>query len=599
MQRLENRAYFIGAFFLIIAVIYLSRLFYIQVLTDFFAERAERVSVSKIIEYPIRGNIYDRKGMPLVQNEVAYDIMVTPKKLDVDTVKFCALLDISIEEFEKRMQKAIDYSWVKPSVFEALIKAEDFGRIREKIYLFKGISVNNRTVRKYPFTSAAQVLGYISKISPRQLKKDDFYVRDDYIGQAGLEEYYENSLRGKKGYSYYLRDINGNLIEPYLEGKLNVSPVPGKDLKISIDGELQAYAEFLMEGKRGSIVAIEPQSGEVLSMVSAPTYDPNLLVGRKYSKNYMALERDSNDLLYQRPIKSCQPPGSIVKTMQALIALQLGVSDTNTQYVCDRSLLGCHNHYSPLNLKQSIQHSCNPYYYRTVESIFYGGKHSGSRDELRAGMDQWEEMVRTFGLGAPLGIDLYGEKDCNVPDVREYDQIYGEKRWNYRTIYSLSIGQGEFSFTPLQMANLAAIIANKGKYITPHFVSAIGDSVLDKATFGEHQTAVDAKHFEAVHDGMEWVIDRIGGTARRARIEGITYCGKTGTSQNPHGEDHSVFMCFAPRENPQIAIAVFVENGGGGGTVSAPIASLLVEKYLQGTITRKKTEAYVKALTLY
>jgi penicillin-binding protein 2 len=332
MQRLENRSTFIIIFFLSIALIYIVRLFYIQVLTDTFLERAKKIAITKITQYPIRGNIYDRYGLPLVQNEVAYDILITPKKLQIDTAKFCELLDVSLQEFLIRTQKAVNYSRVKPSVFESLIKAEDFGKIREKLYQFKGVSVNDRTVRKYPFTAAAAVLGYISKVNKWQMDKDEFYDEDDYVGQSGLENYYENYLRGKKGYSYFLRDINGNLIEPYLQGKLNETPNPGKDLHISIDGDLQAYAEFLMQNKRGSIVAIEPSTGEILTMVSAPTYDPNLLVGRKYSKNYKILESDSNQVLFQRPLKSCQPPGSIIKTMQTLIALQMGVANINTKY---------------------------------------------------------------------------------------------------------------------------------------------------------------------------------------------------------------------------------------------------------------------------
>ncbi len=598
MQRLENRSTFIIIFFLSIALIYIVRLFYIQVLTDTFLERAKKIAITKITQYPIRGNIYDRYGLPLVQNEVAYDILITPKKLQIDTAKFCELLDVSLQEFLIRTKKAVNYSRVKPSVFESLIKAEDFGKIREKLYQFKGVSVNDRTVRKYPFTAAAAVLGYISKVNKWQMDKDEFYDEDDYVGQSGLESYYENYLRGKKGFSYFLRDINGNLIESYLGGKLNEIPNPGKDLHISIDGDLQAYAEFLMQNKRGSIVAIEPSTGEILTMVSAPTYDPNLLVGRKYSKNYKILEQDSNQILFQRPLKSCQPPGSIIKTMQALIALQMGVANINTKYSCDRSLVGCHDHPSPLDLRQSVQHSCNPFYYNLVRSIFNGGKGNANMDDFRYGFDEWEKMARSFGLGSTLGIDLNGEKDCNVPDVKEYDQIYGLKRWNYRTIYSLSIGQGEFSLTPLQMANIAAAIANKGHYYTPHLVKAIGDSTLNyKKT--KKKTLVNPEYFDIVHEGMQWVIEESGGTARRARIDSLHYCGKTGTSQNPHGEDHSIFMCFAPRENPKIAMVVFVENGGKGGATSAPIASLLVEKYLYKTIKRIATEEYVLNLKLY
>lgn len=599
MQRLENRGYFIGGFFLFFALVYIGRLFYIQIYTDDFSERAKRISVAKVIEYPIRGNIYDRYGNPLVQNEVAYDILITPRKLEIDTLKFCELLGVSIEEFISRTNKAKKYSWVKPSVFEALIKAEDFGKIRERLYQFKGVTIHNRTVRKYPYTAAAQVLGYLSKVERRQLKSDEFYVEDDYIGQSGLESYYEKYLRGEKGYSYFLRNINGNHIESYYEGKLDELPVPGKELKTTLDGSLQAYAEFLMQGKRGSVVAIEPSTGEILTMVSGPTYDPNLLVGRKYSKNYKLLESDENKLLFQRPIKSCQPPGSIIKTIQALIALQLGVANPNTKYSCDKGLVGCHNHPSPLTLIESIQHSCNPYYYNLVKSIFYYEKGKNDMASFRNGMDNWEKYIRSFGLGSPLGVDVYGEKDCNVPDVREYDFIYGANHWSYRTIYSLAIGQGEFSLTPLQMANLAVILANKGYYFPPHFAKYIGDSAITFSETDQKRCLIDSIHFETVHKGMQMVIEEQGGTARRARIDSLHYCGKTGTSQNPHGEDHSVFICFAPRVNPKIAIAVFVENAGGGGSMAAPLASLLVEKYLKGSIKRVETEEYVVNKKLY
>lgn len=600
MQRLENRSYVIVGLFLFFALVYIVRLFQVQIFTDQFLERAQRVAVEKVIEYPIRGNVYDRNGTPLVENEVAYDILVTPSKLKIDTAKFCEVLEISKKDFLKRMDKAKNYSWRKASVFESMIKAEEFGKIRERLYQFQGVSVKNRTVRKYPYTAAAHVLGYLSKVGKRTLNKDNFYVETDYVGASGIEAYYESFLRGEKGYSYYLRDINGNHIDEYEEGQLDELPQPGKDLILSIDGALQRYAEQLMSGKRGAIVALEPATGEVLTMVSAPTYDPNLLVGRKYSKNYKKLENDSNKLFFQRAIKSPQPPGSIVKTMQALIALQTDVASRNTAYTCNKNLVGCHNHPTPLNLPQSIQNSCNPYYYNLVKSIFNQGKSDGNYAQFIQGMNNWEEIVRSFGFGSEMGIDLYGEKEGNVPDVREYNQIYGKGSWNFSTVYSIAIGQGEFSVTPLQMANLAAVLANKGHYYQPHLAKQIGDSLLPfMDTSFYHQTLIDEEHFELVQDGMQWVIEEPWGTARRARIDSLHYCGKTGTSQNPHGEDHSVFICFAPRKNPKIAMAVFVENAGGGGSMAAPIAGLLVEQYLRGVISRPLMEEYVLSKSFY
>jgi penicillin-binding protein 2 len=600
MRQLENRSYVIVGLFLFFAIVYVVRLFQVQIFSEEFLERAQRVAVEKVIEYPIRGNIYDRNGMPLVENEVAYDILVTPNKLKIDTAKFCEVLEITKEEFLERMEKAKNYSWRKASVFESMIKAEEFGKIRERLYQFKGVSVKNRTVRKYPYIAAAQVLGYISKVGKRTLSRDEFYVETDYVGASGIESYYEKSLRGEKGYSYFLRDINGNHIDKYEGGALDELPVPGKDIYLSLDGQLQKYAESLMIGKRGAIVAIEPTTGEVLTMVSAPTYDPNLLVGRKYGKNYKRLEQDSNKVFYQRAIKSTQPPGSIVKPMQAAISLQLETANINTAFHCNKNLVGCHDHPSPLNLPQSIQNSCNPYYYNLVKNIFLQGKSDGNYAQLRMGMNEWEDVVRSFGFGSTLGIDLYGEREGNVPDVREYDQIYGKNRWNFSTVYSIAIGQGEFSVTPLQMANLAAALANKGHYYQPHIAKKIGDSLLsfqDSSYY--HKTLIEPNKFDIVHDGMQWVIEEPWGTARRARIDSLHYCGKTGTSQNPHGEDHSVFICFAPRENPKIAIAVFVENAGGGGSMAAPIAGLLVEQYLRGKITRPQMEEYVLSKSFY
>lgn len=591
MKVLENRKYFVGAFFLLFSIIYLIRLFYIQIFTERYLERAERVSVEMTEEYPMRGNIYDRDGKVLVQNEIAYDLMFTPYRSRIDTLKFCQLIGIDTAEFNARVQKAKKYSHRKASVFEPLITSDEYGPIREKLHQFKGVSVKNRTVRTYPYKAAGHVLGYLTKINQRDLKKDQFYSENDYIGSSGIERYYEKELRGEKGYKYYLKDINGNHISSYQEGVMDEIPQAGKNLKISLSAELQAYAELLMKGKRGAIVAIEPSTGEVLVMVSAPTYDPNLLVGRKFSKKYFELENDPNKILYQRALKSTQPPGSIVKTMQSLIALDLGVANENTRYPCNKQLVGCHNHQSPLNLPQSVQNSCNPYYYKLVQSIFYNGNQSGNMSQLRQGMDQWEEYVRSFGFGSKMGVDLYGEKEGNVPDTREYDQLYGRNHWNYRTVYSLSIGQGEFSMTPIQMANLGAVIANKGYYFTPHFIKQIGDSVISYNTDEHrHETKIDPVHFDLVQKGMQWVIEEPGGTARRARIDSLTYCGKTGTSQNPHGEDHSVFMSFAPKEKPQIAIAVFVENAGGGGAMAAPMASLIIEKYLKGKIKRVELE---------
>lgn len=600
MNKLEHRKYFVAGFFLFFSLVYVIRVFYIQIFTDSYYERAKRVSIEKVMEYPMRGNIYDREGNALVQNEIAYDIMYTPYRAKIDTSKFCDMLGIDTAEFNRRVAKAKKYSYRKASVFEDLITSDEFGSIREKLHQFKGVSVKNRTVRKYPYKSAGQVLGYLARVNNRVLDRDEFYDENDYIGSSGIELYYEKLLRGEKGIKYFQRNKHGNHIGSYMNGDLDELPTSGSDLTLSISAEIQQYAELLMKGKRGAIVAIEPATGEILTMVSAPTYDPNELVGRKFSKNYFALEKNENKILFQRALKSTQPPGSIIKTMQSAIALDMGIASENTAYACNKDLVGCHNHPSPLNLPQSVQHSCNPYYFNLVRNVFYEGRSSGTMAQLKRGMDEWEQYARSFGLGSKLGVDVYGEKEGNVPDSREYDQIYGKNRWNFRTIYSLSIGQGEFSLTPLQMANLACIMANKGHYVKPHFLKAVNDSVVDySADSLTFHTKVKPQHFDLIQKGMRWVLEEPGGTARRARIEGIEMCGKTGTSQNPHGEDHSVFMSFAPQKNPKIAISVFVENAGAGGAMAAPIASLIVEKYLTGKVDRKELEEKIINTKLY
>ena len=596
MATLESRKYHIYILFGFFFLVYLSRLFYVQVIAkDFFATRAEHDAVDVDIEFPPRGNIYDRNGEVLVQNEIAYDVMITMRDFKVDTQKFCDLLEIDTAFFNQKIkeiksEKNKGYSSYIPQEFISLMKSEKFGGIKERLFNYKGVSVKKRTIRNYPKPIGAHVLGYTNKVSSSDLRKDNYYIPRDYKGASGLESFYEKELRGQKGVRRYLTNIKGERIASYLEGVLDTVSIAGENLSTTLDANLQEYGEYLMQGKLGAIVAIEPSSGEVLALVNAPTYNPNLLSGGQTGSNYKILEAKEGNVLYQRAIKSRQPPGSIVKTMQSAIALDVGTASKFTAYRCNKKLVGCHNHESPLTLPQSIQNSCNPYYYHLVNRIFTKGR-KGNMAQLRKGMDQWEKYVRSFGFGSPLGIDLHGEKDGNVPDKREYDLIYGRNRWNWRTIYSIAIGQGEFSVTPLQMANLACIMANKGHYYRPHLVTSIGDKkiVFEDSLF-KRETLVDSVHFEVVHNGMQAVLEEEGGTALRSRIADVAVCGKTGTSQNPHGDDHSVFIAFAPRQNPKIAIAVFVENAGGGGGTAAPIATLMIEKYLKKSVERKALE---------
>ena len=597
MATLESRKYHIYILFGFFFLVYLSRLFYVQIIAkDFFETRAEHDAVDVDIEFPPRGNIYDRNGQVLVQNEIAYDIMITMRDFQVDTQKFCSLLEIDTVVFNQKIkeiksEKNKGYSSYIPQEFISLMKSEKFGGIKERLFNYKGVSVKKRTIRNYPKPIGAHVLGYTNKVSSSDLRKDKYYTPRDYKGASGLESYYEKELRGQKGVRRYLTNIKGERIASYLEGALDTVSIAGENLSTTLDVNLQEYGEYLMQGKLGAIVAIEPSSGEVLALVNAPTYNPNLLTGGETGSNYKILEAMEGNVLYQRAIKSRQPPGSIVKTMQSAIALDIGTANEFTAYRCNKKLVGCHNHESPLTLPQSIQNSCNPYYYHLVNKIFTKGR-KGNMAQLRKGMDQWEKYVRSFGFGNPLGIDLHGEKDGNVPDKREYDLIYGKNRWNWRTVYSIAIGQGEFSVTPLQMANLASTMANKGYFYRPHLVTKIGEQkIVVKDSLFKRETLVDSTHFDIVHNGMQSVLEEEGGTAIRSRIPGLVVCGKTGTCQNNHGDDHSVFIAFAPRKNPKIAIAVFVENAGGGGGTAAPIASLMIEKYLKKSIERKELEA--------
>ncbi len=596
MASLESRKYHIYVLFAFFFLVYLLRLFYVQIIEkDFFESRAEHDAVDVDIEFPPRGNIYDRFGKVLVQNEIAYDIMITMRDFKVDTQKFCDLLQIDTALFNQKIneiksKKNKGYSSYIPQEFISLMKSKSFGGIKERLFNYKGVSVKKRTIRNYPKPIGAHVLGYTNKVSGSDLRKDNYYTPRDYKGASGLESYYEKKLRGQKGVRRYLTNIKGERIAPYLEGALDTVSIAGENLSTTLDGSLQEYGEYLMQGKIGAIVAIEPSSGEVLTLVNAPTYNPNLLSGGQTGSNYKVLESKPGNVLYQRAIKSRQPPGSIVKTMQSAIALDLKLANEFTAYRCNKKLVGCHNHDSPLTLPESIQSSCNPYYYHLVNKIFTKGR-KGNMAQLRKGMDEWEAYVRSFGFGSPLGIDLYGEKDGNVPDKREYDFIYGKNRWNWRTIYSIAIGQGEFSVTPLQMANLACIMANKGYYYRPHLVTKVGEqNIVVKDSLFRRETLIDSNHFEVIHNGMQSVLEGDGGTAKRSKIPNITVCGKTGTSQNPHGDDHSIFIAFAPRQNPKIAIAVFVENAGGGGGTAAPIASLMIEKFFNKRIERKELE---------
>ena len=580
MQDLSSRKQVVILMFLAVCIVFLGRLFFIQIVDDQYKLSADNNVLRYVTQYPSRGLVYDRNQEVLVYNEAAYDLMIIPKQVgQIDTLDFCALIDITKDQFIEKFKKAKRYSRYKPSVFQSQLSAITYAALQEKLYKFSGFSVYNRSLRKYPNKTAANILGYISEVRESDIANDSYYSSGDYIGSSGLEKSYETVLRGKKGVRVYLVDVFNRIKGSFEGGKYDSLPVPGANLASTIDIDLQILGEKLMQNKKGSIVAIEPKSGELLAMVSSPTYDPNLLVGRVRSDNYTALQNDTLFPLFNRALMAQYPPGSIFKLIQALIGLQEGIAGKSTFFPCNKLLVKCHDHVSPLNLNGSIQHSCNPYYYLLYKKII--NKYSSKKGEVdtKRGFENWRGYVSSFGFGQILNIDVGSEKKGGVPISDYYDKIYGVNRWKFETIYSLGIGQGEILAVPLQMANLAVIIANRGYYYPPHLVKRDGELSWVK------RVPIDSVHFDLVIDAMSEVVQK--GTGRRAKLDSVDVCGKTGTAQNPHGEDHSVFIAFAPKENPKIAISVIVENSGFGGTWAAPIASLMIEQFLNGNVSRE------------
>ncbi|MFL0685007.1 MAG: penicillin-binding protein 2 [Algoriphagus aquaeductus] len=593
----DQRPVVILIFIFLVSVILLAKLFTIQVLDDSFMKRAERNAIQRIVDHPYRGLVYDRTGKLMVFNNPIFDLMVVPKEFKVgDTTRFCQLFKISKEQLIEGYNAAKNYSRVKPSPLIKQISTTDFARIQDFLVDYPGLFIMTRSVRSYPTPTAAHALGYIGEISAGQLERDTlkYYSQGDYVGLSGLERYYENELRGKKGVKYKMVNVRGVDKGPFKDGEYDTASIAGKNITSTIDLDLQRYGEMLMNGKTGSVVAIEPKTGEILAMISAPFYDPNELTGAEFSKTYRRLNGDKAKPLFNRPIMAMYPPGSIFKIVQSLIGLQEGILTPNTTLSCNRSLVACHNHPNPVNLFGAIRNSCNPYYHQAYRMIINQGISSNTFKDTEIGLNAWREKVLKFGLGGSLGVDMFGEKGGDIPSSKLYDRIYGSGRWKYSTIYSLSIGQGEMQVTPLQMANLAAIFANKGYYYTPHLVKEIdGDPTLIPGKFQiRHDVGVDAHHFDLIQDAMA---EALYGTANRAVIKDLVIAGKTGTAQNPHGEDHSVFIAFAPKDDPKIAIAVYVENAGWGGRAAASTASLMIEKYIKGEISRPALQEYVLA----
>ena len=595
MNNLSDRKFIIAIIFLVVGFIFLIRLFNVQVINDKYKLDSDHNVLREIVQYPARGLIYDRNGNLLVYNEAAYDLMVVPKQVkELDTLKFCQLLGIPLENFRTKFYKAKNYSRYKPSIFEKEISSEEYAKIQEQLYEYPGFYVQTRTLRKYPRKSAAHILGYIGEVNQANIDKNPYYRSGDYIGKSGLELSYEELLRGKRGVKRILVDVHNREKGSYNNGLSDTLAVTGQTVYTTIDAVLQEYGELLMQNKKGSIVAIEPETGEILALVSAPGYDPNKLVGRDVKKNYPVLSHDTLNPLFNRALMAQYPPGSTFKTIQALIGMQDGVITENSGFPCIKSYVGCHNHPTATDVSSSIKMSCNPYYYSVFKRILMQGKSKSIFKDSEIGLVKWNNQVKKFGLGQRLETDLPAIKSGFIPDVPFYNKWYGEGRWAFSTIYSLSIGQGEIGVIPLQMANLAAIMANRGYYYTPHLMREIKNTDTIPSIFKiQHQVGIDQQYFEPIVQGMNRVVEEAGGTARRARIDSIAVCGKTGTAQNPHGEDHSIFMAFAPMDHPKIAIAVYIENAGFGGTWAAPIAGLMMEKYLKGEVTDQAKETRI------
>lgn len=610
-MNLDARRNVILIFIILMIGVYVVKLFYMQVVDDTWTLRAQEIAEKRKVVFPPRGVIFDRNGKKIVTNQTYYNLMMVEDSIvDLDTAAFAKLIGWTPKQVKERFKEIVEgegsyynkiskkrtsnYQKIRAYPFLKDLTLEEMSLIAPHLANFKGFYEEATSARNYPYKSAANILGYLSEVNAEEIKEDAFYKPGNNIGRSGIERFYEKHLRGIKGIKYIVTSALNNAIESYADGKYDTTARQAEPLRMGMDIELQFYGEKLMQNKKGCIVVIEPQSGEILSMVSAPSYDPNLLVGkRNISSNYPKLVNDPNLPLFPRPLQAEYPPGSIFKLVQSLIAMQEGVITSHTGFPCDKDLVGCHNHPSARNIAEAIQYSCNPYYYMAVRRVIQQKVKKNINEDAAYGLQKWNRYIQSFGLGEKLDTDVSGQRPGLIPNVAFYDKWYGHNAWAFSTIRSISIGQGEVKLTPLQMANIVAIIANKGWYYTPHFVRSVGKSGALEQFRKKHWTMIDQKHFDPVIEGMRRVVNEPGGTGELARLENIIVCGKTGTVQNPHGEDHSVFFAFAPMENPKIAIAVFVENAGWGGTWAAPIASLMIEKYLKGKVSNLDQEKLI------
>jgi penicillin-binding protein 2 len=583
----------------VVAVVMVLQLFNLQILDEQYKITAGNNAFRYDIRYPARGLVLDRNGKILVGNETAYDIMITPYEVkQLDTLDLCNIFDLNIDDVRKTLQdyrknrRKIGYQSIP---FVKQISSQQYSIFLEKSYKFPGFSAVSRTIRSYPFNAGANLLGYISEVDTAFMRKNPSYKRGDYVGRTGIEQSYESILKGEKGYNIYLRDVHNKIKSSFADGKYDLEAIPGKSIISSIDAELQNYGERLMANKVGSVVAIEPSTGEILTLVTSPGIDVTKLAF--INKYYSELVNDPYKPMFNRAVMSPYPPGSVFKLVNGLVALQEGVLDTEIRYPCHMGYkvgrgVACHAHPSPTDLEQAIMMSCNAYFCYAFRDIMDNPKYPKIADAF----NQWKRIVESFGFGKKLGSDLPGEQGGILPTTKTYDKIHGKGRWKSLSIISLAIGQGEIGTTPLHLANLAATIANRGYYYTPHIIKGSPDTLINIDYTKKNHTLVDPVHFEEVIEGMFLAVNSppgSGATASRVAVPGLDICGKTGTAQNPHGKDHSVFICFAPRNNPKIAVAAYIENGGFGATWAAPIASLIVEMYMKRKVERTDMEAMI------
>ncbi|MBR3618936.1 MAG: penicillin-binding protein 2 [Bacteroidaceae bacterium] len=589
-HRYEYRKYVIGGIAMVIVLSYITRLAFLQLSDGEYKKSADNNAFFNNVIFPARGVIYDRNGELLVFNQPAYDVMVVMREVhNLDTLDFCKTLGMTKEQFDERMNLIKDrnknpgYSPYTPQLFMNQISSQEFSILQEKLFRFHGFNVRERTIRRYATDYCAHVLGDVAEVSQKEVDNDDYYDPGDYIGKQGVERSYEPELRGIKGVEVLLRDARGRIQGHYQNGKFDRKPVPGKNITLSIDAKLQALGERLMEGKMGAIVAIEPKTGEILCMVSSPSYDPHRMEGKQRGAQMMEMQRDPMKPMLNRAISGTYPPGSTFKTSQALTFLQEGIITPSTAYPCYRGFVthgmrvGCHGHGSPLPLIPAIATSCNGYF---CWGLYHMLNNRTNYKTIQEAMTTWKNYMVSMGFGYKLGVDLPGEARGMIPNAEYYDRRLG--KWNALGVISIAIGQGEVTLSPLQIANLGATIANRGYYITPHVVKAIEDGQIADSLKVKHYTKVKKENYELVVEGMRKAV--LGGTCRSANTTMYEVCGKTGTAQN-RGKDHSAFMGFAPKDDPQIAIAVYVENGGFGATFGVPIGALMMEQYIKGELS--------------